>query len=72
MRTVTERTLEVSGMSCGHCKMAVSGALKGLDGISDVSVDLANGKVDVSYDEKKVNFEQMKDAVEDQGYDVVK
>lgn len=52
--------------------MAVSGALNGLDGVSAVSVDLAAGKVDVSYDEKKVSFEQMKDAVEDQGYDVVK
>lgn len=69
---MAERTLEVKGMSCGHCKMAVSGALKGLDGVSDVSVDLETGKVDVSYDEQKVNFEQMKDAVEDQGYDVVR
>ncbi|MDD9149460.1 MULTISPECIES: copper chaperone CopZ [unclassified Sporolactobacillus] len=69
---MAERTLEVEGMSCDHCKMAVSGALNGLDGVSAVSVDLAAGKVDVSYDEKKVSFEQMKDAVEDQGYDVVK
>ncbi|GGL42664.1 copper chaperone CopZ [Sporolactobacillus putidus] len=69
---MAERTLEVKGMSCGHCKMAVSGALKGLAGVSDVSVDLETGKVDVSYDEQKVNFEQMKDAVEDQGYDVVR
>ncbi|MCO7175880.1 copper chaperone CopZ [Sporolactobacillus kofuensis] len=69
---MTERTLEVSGMSCGHCKMAVSGALKDLDGVSEVDVDLARGKVDVTYDEAKVDFAQMKDAIEDQGYDVVK
>lgn len=69
---MAERTLEVKGMSCGHCKMAVSGALKGLNGVSDVAVDLSTGKVDVNYDESKVGFEQMKDAVEEQGYDVVK
>lgn len=69
---MAERTLEVKGMSCGHCKMAVTGALKGLDGVSTVNVDLASGKVDVSYDEAKVDFSQMKEAVEDQGYDVVK
>ncbi|MCL1630677.1 copper chaperone CopZ [Sporolactobacillus sp. CPB3-1] len=69
---MAERTLEVKGMSCGHCKMAVSGALKELDGVSDVDVDLASGKVDIRYDENKVDFLQMKDAIEDQGYDVVK
>ncbi|RYL93020.1 copper chaperone CopZ [Sporolactobacillus sp. THM7-4] len=69
---MAERTLEVKGMSCGHCKMAVSGALKNLEGVSDVSVDLKTGKVDVNYDDSKVNFDQMKEAVEDQGYDVVK
>ncbi|WP_438270979.1 copper chaperone CopZ [Sporolactobacillus mangiferae] len=69
---LAERTLEVKGMSCGHCKMAVSGALKELDGVSDVDVDLASGKVDIRYDENKVDFLQMKDAIEDQGYDVVK
>lgn len=69
---MAERQLLVKGMSCGHCKMAVSGALKNLDGVSSVAVDLASGKVDVAYDEGKVDFEQMKAAVEDQGYDVVK
>ncbi|RYM02142.1 copper chaperone CopZ [Sporolactobacillus sp. THM7-7] len=67
---MTEKTLDVKGMSCGHCKMAVSGALKGLEGVSDVSVDLETGKVDVSYDASKVNIEQMKEAIEEQGYDV--
>ncbi|MFT8391033.1 MAG: copper chaperone CopZ [Sporolactobacillus sp.] len=68
---MAERQLLVKGMSCGHCKMAVSGALNGLDGVSSVSVDLDSGKVDVSYDASKVDFQQMKTAVEDQGYDVV-
>lgn len=69
---MAETTLDVKGMSCGHCKMAVSGALKGLNGVSDVTVDLETGKVDVSYDAEKVGLEQMKEAVEEQGYDVVK
>ncbi|MFT8362836.1 MAG: copper chaperone CopZ [Sporolactobacillus sp.] len=68
---MAERQLLVKGMSCGHCKMAVSGALNGLDGVSSVSVDLDSGKVDVSYDASKVDFQQMKTAVEDQGYDVL-
>ncbi|MDN3449434.1 copper chaperone CopZ [Planococcus sp. APC 3906] len=64
------KTLDVKGMTCGHCKMSVEGALKGLEGVSAVEVDLNSGKVDVTYDESKVSSENMKEAVEDQGYKV--
>ncbi|MCF3942288.1 copper chaperone CopZ [Oceanobacillus alkalisoli] len=64
------KTLNVKGMTCGHCKMSVEGALEKLDGVSTVEVDLNTGKVEVSYDESKVSLDNMKEAVEDQGYDV--
>lgn len=64
-------TLDVEGMSCGHCKTAVTHALKELNGVSNVSVDLEKGKVDVLYDDSKVSLNKMKEAIEDQGYDVV-
>lgn len=63
-------TLDVRGMSCGHCKMSVEGALKKLAGVSEVHVNLETGKVEVIYDEGKVTLEAMRQAVEDQGYDV--
>ncbi|UJL46656.1 copper chaperone CopZ [Virgibacillus sp. NKC19-16] len=65
-----QKTLDVQGMSCGHCKMSVEGALNELDGVSAAEVNLDSGKVDVTYDESKVNVDAMKEAVEDQGYDV--
>jgi copper chaperone len=34
-------------------------------------VDLESGKVDVQYDPAKVTIDQMKEAIEDQGYDVL-
>lgn len=64
-------TLDVKGMSCGHCKSAVEGALGGIDGVSIVEVDLATGKVDVTYDDAKVTLADIRETVEDQGYDVV-
>ncbi|MHA6253234.1 copper chaperone CopZ [Oceanobacillus sp. CAU 1775] len=64
------KTLDVRGMTCGHCKMSVEGALEGLDGVSTVEVDLKSGHVKVTYDEGKVTLENVKEAVEDQGYDV--
>ncbi|GIO27369.1 copper chaperone CopZ [Ornithinibacillus bavariensis] len=65
-----EKTLNVRGMTCGHCKMSVEGALKKLDGVSKAEVSLEAGKVDITFDESKVNVETMKDAIEEQGYDV--
>ncbi|KAA0956057.1 MULTISPECIES: copper chaperone CopZ [Planococcaceae] len=64
------KTLDVRGMTCGHCKISVEGALKGLEGVSAAEVDLNSGKVEVTYDESKVSSENMKEAVEEQGYDV--
>jgi copper chaperone len=36
--------LNVSGMTCGHCKAAVEGALKQIVGVSAVAVNLEQGK----------------------------
>ncbi|WP_077596151.1 copper chaperone CopZ [Oceanobacillus kimchii] len=64
------KTLNVQGMTCGHCKMSVEGALKKLDGVSAAEVNLDAGKVEVAFDESKVNVDDMKEAIEEQGYDV--
>jgi len=63
-------TLDVQGMSCSHCVQAVTKALNEI-GVRDVKVDLESGKVDVQYDPAKVTVDQMKEAIEDQGYDVL-
>jgi copper chaperone len=63
-------TLKVSGMSCGHCENAVKNALTSLDGVKAVTVSLNDGKVDVEYSADKVTVGKMKEAIEDQGYDV--
>lgn len=42
-------TLDVKGMTCGHCLASITGALKEEEvGATDVNVDPATGKVDVS------------------------
>jgi copper chaperone CopZ len=41
MSTVT--TLNVTGMTCGHCVSAVTEELQGVDGVQDVAVDLVAG-----------------------------
>lgn len=61
-------TLKVEGMSCGHCVNSIEGALKTIGGSG--KVDLAAGTVAVTYDESKLTLEAIKDAIEEQGYDV--
>jgi copper chaperone len=65
---MTEKTLKVSDMSCGHCKAAVEGELNKLSGVEYSKADVEKGIVEVSYDEDKVSTEQLKDAIEEAGY----
>lgn len=62
--------IKVEGMSCDHCKNAVESALANINGVSTAEVDLDKGQVRVGYSEDKVSIKEMKDAIEEQGYDV--
>lgn len=64
-------TLNVQGMSCGHCVKAVEGSVGQLAGVNVVDVKLDEAKVNVSFDESQVTLEQIKETIDDQGYDVV-
>ena len=63
--------LNVEGMSCGHCKAAVEKAVSALKGVEKVDVDLSGKKAAISYDADIVSVDDMKKAIEDQGYSVV-
>lgn len=69
---MTQQTaLKVEGMTCGHCKAAVEGALRQLSGVVAAEVDLGKKTVTVQYDPEKVTVEQLKQAISEEGYDVV-
>jgi copper chaperone len=64
-----KKTLLVEGMSCGHCENAVKNALKGLDGVTKVEVDLSSKSVEV--EGEGLNDILIKGAIEDAGYDLI-
>lgn len=64
--------LNVEGMSCEHCENAVKNAVNQLEGVKGVSVDLAAKTVSVEFESSKVNPTQIQDAIDDQGYEVIK
>ena len=63
-------TLNVQGMSCGHCVKAVEGNVGALNGVSSVKVDLKSAKVDVEFNSQEVSLDKIKETIDDQGYDV--
>jgi copper chaperone len=64
-------TLEVSGMSCGHCVKAVEESVGGIDGVNSVKVHLSKGLVDVEYNAETVTIDTMKETIDEQGYVVI-
>lgn len=62
----------VEGMSCSHCENSIKQAVGALNGVEKVGVDLQNKKVTVEFDPEKVTGKAIFDAIEDQGYNVVK
>ena len=67
---MTEKTLRVPDMHCGHCKAAVESELNKLSGVERTNADVEKGTVEVSYDEGTVSTEDLKDAIEEAGYTV--
>lgn len=62
-------TIQVKGMSCQHCVNSIEGALK-KKGVA-AKVDLPAGRVTVDFEESKISMTQIKETIEDQGFDVV-
>jgi len=67
---MTHATLNVEGMTCGHCKDAIEGELNGISGVEHSSADFESGVVEVRYDEGRVTTEDLEAAVEEAGYAV--
>ena len=65
---MTQETIKVEGMSCGHCQMTVTNAISGVADVSNVEVSLKDGQATVDYDESKTNTDTIKAAVVEAGY----
>jgi copper chaperone CopZ len=66
---MSELKLEIGGMSCGHCVASVRRALEAVKGVEVIGVTV--GGATVKLDPTIASKDQLIDAVEDQGYEVV-
>jgi copper chaperone len=60
--------VKIKGMSCQHCVNATFKALDGIEGVSNVQVDLDKGEASFDGD---VSSEQVKEAIAKIGFEVV-
>ena len=63
-------TYSVAGMSCDHCKAAVSGEVSSVAGVELVEVDLETKRVVVRG--SHLDDEAVRAAIDDAGYDAVR
>lgn len=60
--------LTITGMTCGHCRMKVESALKGVAGTQNAAVFLEEGAAEVEYDPQAATPERYVAAVQAAGY----
>ena len=60
--------LKIGGMTCAMCVKTIEEALKKLDGITNVNVNLGSERAYVTYNQRITTISDMKKAIEDAGY----
>ena len=63
-------TFQVTGMTCGHCRRAVTSEISRIPGIQGVAVDLATGSVTVTATQP-VDRANVALAVDEAGYTLI-
>ncbi|KGA17400.1 hypothetical protein GM51_10535 [freshwater metagenome] len=65
-----QTTINVSGMTCGHCVSAVTMELSLLPSVTEVDVDLESGQVTITSD-AALELAQLATAIDEAGYELV-
>ena len=68
---MTQKTLSVPDISCGHCKSTIEGAVKKLKAVARVEVDVDKKQVNITFDPPEA-IAAIVTAIEEQGYEIVK
>lgn len=64
-------TIPIGGMTCAACASRVEKAIKKLNGVTSVSVNIATEKATVSYDPQAIRLSEIRQAIEQSGYQVL-
>ena len=62
--------LNVEGITCGGCEKSIRNALLEKSGVIDVQASHETGIVLIDFDDSQVQQQDLKQAIEDAGFDV--
>jgi copper chaperone len=64
-------TFKIGGMTCNDCKMKMETALRTMNGVENVQVDLNTGQATVSFDSARLRAEELRAMVSEAGYELI-
>ena len=67
---MTQTTLSVPDISCGHCKTSIEGAVSPLEGVQSAVVAIDDRNVAIDYDGSESTMKAIVNAIDEQGYEV--
>lgn len=68
-RVLKQGLLTVSGMTCGACVATVTKKVEGLEGVETAVTALLTEECRVEFDESRVSMEEIREAIEECGFD---
>ena len=67
-KMMVNKSYRVSGMGCEACVSRIVKAVLSLDGVEKASADLVSASLSVMYEENKLSFKELQQAVDHAGY----
>ena len=64
-----ELSLKIKGMHCTGCSTRLEKVLNNQDGVEKAKVSLEDAKADITFDENKIGLNEIKEAIEDAGFE---
>ncbi|MCA9811906.1 MAG: copper-translocating P-type ATPase [Nitrosarchaeum sp.] len=68
---ITRTALKISGIHCAGCITAIQKHMSDIEGIKECQVNLAAEKATLTYDQSKINLENIEKAIKEIGYSIV-
>ena len=69
--TIQTRIIHIEGMTCGGCVASVHNATADIEGLDNLSIELANNQATVTFDDTKTSAEEIATAIDEAGFDAI-
>ena len=64
-----EVSLKIKGMHCTGCSTRLEKVLNNQEGVEKAEVSFEDGKAEIKYDENQIKLEEIKETIEDAGFE---